>query len=93
MEEDMIVVLKSLVRFIHGSASADFGSENTEEILILLKENILSLEKTGYLSSPERIIDLFSNVSNLQEVAKYNGWESECLELVKQFQSSIDKCW
>jgi hypothetical protein len=92
MKEKMEKVLTHLESFLSDSEESMFGSKTPEELLVVVSANLASVKSTGYLSSPEQMVNMFLPTASLQEIAMDNGWGSQYIELADHFEKALESC-
>lgn len=92
MKDKMEKVLTHLESFLSDSEESMFGSKTPEELLLVVSANLASVKSTGYLSSPEQMVNMFLPTASLQEIAMDNGWGSQYIELADHFEQALESC-
>ncbi|PAJ71781.1 hypothetical protein CJF42_24905 [Pseudoalteromonas sp. NBT06-2] len=92
MKDKMEKVLTHLESFLSDSEESMFGSKTPQELLVVVSANLSSVKSTGYLSSPEQMLNMFLPTASLQEIAMDNGWGSQYIELADHFEQALESC-
>ncbi|MBB1333491.1 hypothetical protein H5154_08240 [Pseudoalteromonas sp. SR44-5] len=92
MKDNMEKVLTHLESFLCDSEESMFSSKTPEELLVVVSANLASVKSTGYLSSPEQMVNMFLPTASLQEIAMDNGWGSQYVELADHFEQALESC-
>lgn len=92
LKEKMEKVLTHLENFLNESEESLFGSQTPEDLLKVVSANLQSVKSTGYLSSPEQMVNMFLPTASLQEIAMDNGWGGQYIKLANHFELALNVC-
>lgn len=92
LQNKMVKVLSYLVDFLEDSNESTYANESPKELLKIVTSNLKSVQSSGYLCTPELMIDMFLPTASLQEIAMDNGWGEQYIELSEHFELALDAC-
>jgi len=92
LKDKMEKVLAHLVSFLSESEESLYGSQTPNELLKVVSANLDSVKSSGFLSSPEQLVNMFLPTASLQEIAMDNGWGSQYIELAEHFELALEAC-
>ena len=92
LKAKMEKVLAQLESFLCESEESFFGSQSPKDLLKIVSANLQSVKSTGYLASPEQMVNMFLPTASLQEIAIDNGWGSQYFELADHFELALEAC-
>jgi len=92
LKDKMEKVLNHLVNFLSESEESLYGSKTPDELLKVISSNLQSVKSSGFLSSPEQMVNMFLPTASLQEIAMDNGWGSQYIELSEHFELALEAC-
>ena len=92
LQEKMSKVLAYLIDFLKESEPSAYASKTPDELIKVVSSNLESIKSSGFLSSPEQMINMFLPTASLQEIAMDNGWGTQYLELSEHFEIALAAC-
>ena len=84
-QQNLEKILRRLISLLESSEVTSWAHKTPDEIIIDLNDNLLSLQKTGSLSSPSLLDELFAPTCALQDISIDNGWGDEFIKLAGSY--------